>query len=119
SAGHHYRTRRLRRRKGVTAMPIQSTEKIWMNGSLVDWDDARIHVLTHTLHYGCGVFEGIRAYPTSQGPAVFRLTDHMRRLANSAKVFLMDMPYSVEELIEAVKLTVRENGMDDGCYIRP
>ena len=70
-------------------MPITPTEKIWMDGELVAWDDARIHILTHTLHYGCGVFEGIRAYETAQGPAVFRLTDHIERLFASAKIFMM------------------------------
>ena len=99
-------------------MPITPTEKIWMNGELVAWDDARIHILTHSLHYGMGVFEGIRAYPTADGPAVFRLTDHIERLHNSAKIMMMDLPYSVEELVEAVKLTVRETGLDQ-CYIRP
>ncbi len=99
-------------------MPIEKTEKIWMDGRLVDWDDAKIHVLTHTLHYGSGVFEGVRAYPTSRGPAVFRLTDHMRRLHDSAALLLMDLPYSVEELVEATKETVRANGVDS-CYIRP
>ena len=73
-------------------MPITPTPKIWMNGDLVDWDDARIHVGTHTLHYGTGVFEGIRAYETSQGPAVFRLTDHIVRLHNSAKILGMVDP---------------------------
>ena len=99
-------------------MPITPTEKIWMNGELVAWDDARIHILTHSLLYGMGVFEGIRAYPTADGPAVFRLTDHIERLHNSAKIMMMDLPYSVEELVEAVKLTVRETGLDQ-CYIRP
>ena len=87
-------------------MPITPTPKIWMNGELVDWDKARIHVLTHTLHYGTGVFEGIRAYETAQGPAVFRLTDHIVRLLNSAKILGMDLPYTVEELIQATKDTV-------------
>jgi branched-chain amino acid aminotransferase len=99
-------------------MPITKTEKIWMDGELVDWDDARIHILTHTLHYGCGVFEGIRAYPTDSGPAVFRLTDHITRLFNSAKIFMIDVPFSPEELIEATKTTVRVNGLSE-CYIRP
>jgi branched-chain amino acid aminotransferase len=99
-------------------MPLQKVEKIWMDGKLVDWDDARIHVLTHTLHYGSGVFEGIRCYPTSQGGAVFRLTDHIVRLFNSAKIFMIDVPFSPEELIEATKETVRANGLDE-CYIRP
>ncbi len=99
-------------------MPIQAVEKIWMDGELVDWDDANVHVLTHTLHYGCGVFEGIRAYATPQGAAVFRLTDHIERLFRSAKIFLIDIPYSVEEMVEAVKTTVRVNDLES-CYIRP
>jgi branched-chain amino acid aminotransferase len=99
-------------------MAITPTEKIWFNGELVPWDEARIHVLTHTLHYGMGVFEGIRAYETDDGPGVFRLTDHMKRLANSAQIMMMPMPYSVEELIQAVKDTVASTGLDS-CYIRP
>ncbi|MDQ4098265.1 MAG: branched-chain amino acid transaminase [Actinomycetota bacterium] len=99
-------------------MPIPTVDKIWMDGDLVDWDDARIHILTHSLHYGSGVFEGIRAYATSQGPAVFRLTDHIHRLFNSAKVFLIDIPFTPQQLIEAVKETVRANQVD-ACYIRP
>jgi branched-chain amino acid aminotransferase len=99
-------------------MPITPTEKIWMNGELVDWDQAQVHVLTHTLHYGMGVFEGIRAYETSDGPGIFRLTEHIERLHNSAKILMMDLPYSVDELVEATKLTVRETGLP-GCYIRP
>jgi branched-chain amino acid aminotransferase len=99
-------------------MPIEKTKKIWMDGELVDWDQATIHVLTHTLHYGSGVFEGIRAYPTDRGPAVFRLTDHMARLHQSASLLMMDIPFSVEELVEATKETVRVNEVDS-CYIRP
>src|SRR3712207_5129950 len=99
-------------------MPLTKSEKIWMDGALVDWEDARIHVLTHSLHYGSGVFEGIRAYATSQGPAVFRLTDHIVRLYDSAKIFLIDIPYSVNDLVEAVKETIRVNQLD-ACYIRP
>jgi branched-chain amino acid aminotransferase len=99
-------------------MPITPTSKIWMNGELVDWDDAQIHILTHSLHYGMGVFEGIRAYETAQGPAVFRLTEHIERLHRSAQILMMDMPYSVDELVEATKLTVRETGLPS-CYIRP
>ncbi|HLI55222.1 MAG TPA: branched-chain amino acid transaminase [Acidimicrobiales bacterium] len=99
-------------------MPITATEKIWMDGELVDWDQARIHVLTHTLHYGCGVFEGIRAYPTEAGPGVFRLTDHIARLFGSARIFMMDVPFSPEEIVEATKTTVRVNGLAE-CYIRP
>ncbi len=99
-------------------MPITTTPKIWMNGSLVNWDDAKVHVLTHTLHYGTGVFEGIRAYETTNGPAVFRLTDHIKRLHSSAKIMGMDLPYSVEELVEATKQTVKSTGLPS-CYIRP
>jgi branched-chain amino acid aminotransferase len=99
-------------------VPITKSEKIWMDGELVDWDDATVHVLTHTLHYGSGVFEGVRAYATSQGPAVFRLTDHIERLFDSAKIFMIDIPYTVEELVEATKTTVRVNGLES-CYIRP
>src|SRR5215210_3749746 len=99
-------------------MPLQKVEKIWMDGELVNWDDAKVHILTHTLHYGSGVFEGIRAYATSQGPAVFRLTDHINRLFNSAKVYLIDIPYTPDQLVDAVKETVRVNNLDS-CYIRP
>ena len=89
-----------------------------MNGELVDWADAQIHVLTHTLHYGTGVFEGIRAYATPQGPAVFRLTDHIERLFSSAKILMMDIPYTVAELVDATKETVRSTGLPE-CYVRP
>lgn len=99
-------------------MPITPTSKIWMNGQLVDWDAANIHVLSHTLHYGMGVFEGIRAYETSEGPGIFRLTDHIERLFNSAAILMMEIPYSVEELIEATKDVVRESGLPS-AYIRP
>lgn len=99
-------------------MPITPTEKIWFNGELIPWDDAKIHILTHSLHYGMGVFEGIRAYETDDGPGVFRLTDHMRRFAQSAQILMMDLPYSVDEMVEAVKETVRSTGLPS-CYIRP
>jgi branched-chain amino acid aminotransferase len=89
-----------------------------MNGSLVDWDKAQVHVLTHTLHYGTGVFEGIRAYETDKGPAIFRLTDHIKRLYNSAHILGMDMPYSVEEIVQATKDTVASTGLPS-CYVRP
>ncbi len=100
-------------------MPITPTEKIWLDGELVDWDKANVHVLTHSLHYGSGVFEGIRAYPTSRGVAVFRLTDHINRLFTSAKIFMIDVPFSPDELIAASKDVVRVNGLDNGCYLRP
>ena len=99
-------------------MPIEPTEKIWMNGELVPWDEARIHVLTHTLHYGMGVFEGIRAYETADGPGVFRLTDHIARLHQSAQILGMTLPYSVDELVDATKATVAATGLA-GCYVRP
>jgi branched-chain amino acid aminotransferase len=99
-------------------MPITSTEKIWMNGELIPWEEAKIHVLTHTLHYGTGVFEGIRAYETPQGPAIFRLTDHITRLFNSARILMMELPYTRAELIQACKDTVRATGLPS-CYVRP
>lgn len=99
-------------------MPIKEVAKIWMDGELVDFADAKIHVLTHGLHYGSGVFEGIRCYDTKQGPAVFRLSDHLRRLYRSAHIYMMDIPFSQEELSEAVKDTIRANGLR-ACYIRP
>jgi len=89
-----------------------------MDGELVDWDKAQVHVLTHALHYGSGVFEGIRAYTTPDGPAVFRLTDHMKRFERSAKMLFMDLGYTVEEMVEAVKETIRVNKLP-ACYIRP
>jgi branched-chain amino acid aminotransferase len=94
------------------------TPKIWMNGTLVDWDKAQVHVLTHTLHYGTGVFEGIRAYETSEGPAVFRLTEHINRLFKSAKILGMEIPYTPEELIAATKEVVHSTGLPS-CYVRP
>ena len=99
-------------------MPIEKADKIWMNGDLVDWDDATIHVLTHTLHYGNGVFEGIRAYETDSGPAVFRLTPHIERFFRSAKILFIDIPWTVDQLVQAVKDTVRVNDLPS-CYIRP
>jgi len=99
-------------------MAITPTDKIWMNGELVDWDAAQIHILTHTLHYGMGVFEGIRAYETEDGPAVFRLTEHIERLFNSARIMMMDIPYTVDELVAATRDVVRASGLPS-CYIRP
>jgi len=99
-------------------VPVQPVEKIWMDGELVDWGDAHIHVLTHALHYGTGVFEGIRAYSTARGPAVFRLPDHVRRLFRSAHLYQMEVPYSPEAITEAILDTVRANGLE-ACYIRP
>ncbi len=92
--------------------------KIWMDGDLLKWSDAKIHVLTHTLHYGTGVFEGVRAYETSAGPAIFRLNDHTRRLFDSADLIGMSIPYSPEELNDAQANIVRENKLNN-AYIRP
>ena len=97
---------------------MRETEKIWMNGELVAWDDARIHVGTHGLHYGSGVFEGIRAYETPNGSAVFRLTDHLKRLDNSARLLGMDLPFSVEDLRLASHELIAVNGLPE-CYLRP
>lgn len=100
-------------------MPITPTRKIWMDGELVDWGDATVHLLSHTLHYGSGAFEGIRAYPTAQGVAVFRLADHIDRLLASARVLMIEVPYTAEQLVEASAEVVRVNGMTQGCYLRP
>ena len=99
-------------------MPIQPVDKIWMDGKLVDWEDATVHILTHALHYGSGVFEGIRCYETSRGPAVFRLRDHLDRMERSAKIFMMDIPYSCDDLILATHELIKVNGMRS-CYVRP
>ncbi len=99
-------------------MPIQPVDKVWMNGKLVDWQDATVHVLTHALHYGSGVFEGIRCYATPRGPAVFRLRDHLERMERSGKIFMMEMPYSVDELVGATHELIRVNDLD-ACYVRP
>ena len=92
--------------------------KIWMDGQLVEWRDAKIHVLTHTLHYGCGAFEGVRAYHTDRGTAVFRLQEHTERLFNSAKILRMQLPFSKEQVNEAQKQVVKVNKLES-CYIRP
>ena len=92
--------------------------KIWMDGTMVDWRDAKIHVLTHTLHYGCGAFEGVRAYKTQQGPAIFRLREHTERLFNSAKILRMKIPFSMQQVMDAQCAVVRENKLESG-YIRP
>ena len=91
---------------------------IWMDGEMVDWRDAKVHVLTHTLHYGMGVFEGIRAYKTADGPAIFRLKEHTDRLFRSAHIMDMEIPWTPEQINDATKAAVRENGLESG-YIRP
>jgi branched-chain amino acid aminotransferase len=97
---------------------MQESEKIWMNGELVDWADARVHVGAHGLHYGTGVFEGIRCYQTDRGPAVFRLGDHLKRLETSAKLIYMQLPYNVDELRTACFDAITANGLSE-CYLRP
>ncbi|NJM09263.1 branched-chain amino acid transaminase [Candidatus Gracilibacteria bacterium] len=99
-------------------MTMQKMEYIWFNGELVEWDKATIHVLAHVVHYGTSWFEGIRAYETARGTAIFRLTDHIRRLSDSAKIYRTALPYSVEQLVAATKATVRANKLRAG-YIRP
>jgi branched-chain amino acid aminotransferase len=103
---------------GEAPVPIAQVEKIWMDGELVAWQDAQIHVLSHALHYGSGVFEGIRAYETARGPAVWHLDQHLRRLFRSAKLYHMEIPYSHEALVDATKQLIRANGLAS-CYIRP
>ncbi len=97
---------------------VEKTEKIWMDGEFIDWEDAKVHILTHTLHYGLGVFEGIRCYETPEGPAIFRLGEHVDRLFDSAKIFLIEIPFTKEEISNAIIETVRVNKMR-ACYIRP
>ncbi|MBS7404817.1 MAG: branched-chain amino acid transaminase, partial [Oxalobacter sp.] len=92
--------------------------KIWMDGKLTDWRNAKIHVLTHSLHYGMSVFEGVRAYKTDKGTVIFRLVEHTKRLLNSAKIFQMNVPYDMDTLMEAQKQVIRENRLETG-YIRP
>ncbi|HET8525681.1 MAG TPA: branched-chain amino acid transaminase [Actinomycetota bacterium] len=99
-------------------MPITEAEKIWKDGALVDWADANVHVLSHAVHYGSGVFEGIRAYATERGPAVWHLDEHLKRLFRSAKLYHMDIPYSLEAITDAVRDVIRANGLE-ACYIRP
>jgi branched-chain amino acid aminotransferase len=100
-------------------MPIPATKFIWFNGKLVPWEKATVHVLSHALHYGSSVFEGVRAYETSRGVAIFRLREHMRRLLDSAKIYRMSMPFTAEQLSEACRQVVSANGLARGAYIRP
>lgn len=97
---------------------LKATEKIWFNGKFIDWNDAKIHVLAHVTNYGSSVFEGLRSYMTPSGPAVFRPREHMRRLLDSAKIYRMTIPYSVDELVAGCVELVRLNKME-ACYIRP
>lgn len=97
---------------------LKKTEKIWMDGKFVDWDNANVHILTHSMHYGLAVFEGIRCYETPRGPAIFRLKEHVERLFSSAHIFLMKIPFTREEIEKAIVETVRINKIKE-CYIRP
>jgi len=101
-------------------MPIKATQSIWFNGKLVLWEKATVHVMAHALHYGSSVFEGIRAYATThQGVCIFRLTEHIQRLFDSAKIYAIEMPFSEAQLIEACKTVVTANGLTKGAYLRP
>ncbi|GAB4539572.1 MAG: branched-chain amino acid transaminase [Thermodesulfovibrionia bacterium] len=97
---------------------MEEAKKIWLDGKLINWADAKIHILTHTLHYGCGAFEGIRCYKTKKGPAIFRLDEHVKRLFNSCHILQLKIPYSASEIKDAIIETVRANGLKE-CYIRP
>lgn len=97
---------------------LTKTEKIWMDGKFISWDDAKVHVLTHTLHYGLGVFEGIRCYKTAKGPAIFRLDEHVDRLFKSAHIFMVEIPFSRKEIKDAIVQTIKVNKVKE-CYIRP
>ena len=99
-------------------MPLQKTDKIWHKGKLIRWDDANIHVMSHVIHYGSSVFEGVRCYAPPSGPAIFRATEHIQRLLDSAKVYRMDVGFGLEELVAAMGELVRTNGVWP-CYIRP
>jgi branched-chain amino acid aminotransferase len=99
-------------------MPFEEVKKIWMNGKLVDFADAKIHVLTHAIHYGSGIFEGVRCYATKQGPAIFRLNEHTRRMIDSCKIYRMEVPYTFDELNQACIDVIRANEFED-CYLRP
>src|SRR6478609_2099638 len=102
--------------KDVNTMKI--APKVWKNGELIDWDHARIHVMSHVVNYGSSVFEGIRCYQTTKGSAVFRLPEHMRRLTNSAKIYRMDAPFDRDVLCRATVELIAESGLEE-CYIRP
>jgi branched-chain amino acid aminotransferase len=99
-------------------MAFDESGKIWFNGKIVDWKDANLHVLSHVVHYGSSVFEGIRCYKTENGPAIFRLQEHIQRLINSGKIYRMDIPYSIDEICKAVQDIVKINNLKQ-CYIRP
>ncbi|MEE9225017.1 MAG: branched-chain amino acid transaminase [Bacteroidota bacterium] len=99
-------------------MPVKKQEKIWMNGKLVNWDDAKIHILSHVIHYGTSWFEGIRCYDTHKGPAIFRLDKHLERMCDSLKIYHTEVPYSMDQMQQAIEETIRANKLR-ACYIRP
>ena len=100
-------------------MPMQPSKYIWQDGRMVRWEDATVHVLTHALHYGSSVFEGIRVYPGPNGPVGLRLTDHVSRMYDSAKIYYLEIPYEPAELVAACKDVVIRNGLHNGAYVRP
>lgn len=97
---------------------MKISQKVWKNGQIIDWDDARVHVMSHVIHYGTSVFEGIRCYNTEKGPAVFRLKEHNQRLLNSAKIYRMESSFTRDEITAGTVDLIRESGLDE-CYIRP
>lgn len=103
---------------GKDVSTIKVSPRVWKNGEFIDWNDARVHVMSHVVHYGSSVFEGIRCYNTTQGSAVFRLTEHMQRLMNSAKIYRMDSPFTRHQFCEASIELIKQSGMDE-CYLRP
>src|ERR1043165_10117660 len=100
-------------------MPIPATKYIWFNGKLVPWEKATVHVLSHALHYGSSVFEGVRAYEAPRGPAIFRLRDHTRRLFDSAKIYRIHIPFTEDQLSHAQREVIAQNGLARGAYLRP
>src|SRR5579862_5858186 len=109
---------RARRNAWRLAMTLPKTEKIWHNGKFIAWDDAKLHVLSHVVNYGSGVFEGVRCYDTANGPAIFRLREHMQRLLHSGHIYRMEAPFSLDELCNAALELVRTN-KTGACYLRP
>jgi branched-chain amino acid aminotransferase len=105
-------------RGSAAALSTEAAELVWMDGAIVPWDDAKVHLVSNTLHYGFGVFEGVRCYPTTNGPAIFRLRDHLLRMRGSARILGFDLPYSLDDLTQATREVIRANRFD-ACYIRP
>src|SRR4051812_35794281 len=105
-------------RKRRSMSGFKRTDWIWHNGQIIPWEDATLHVMSHVVHYGSSVFEGIRTYRTPRGPAIFRLKEHMRRFEDSGRIYRMDMPYDGAAIAEACKEVVRRNGIEE-CYLRP